>query len=109
MSWFYTVEPKYKECTKEELLEYVKQYPRKLSGDGYMGYISYYDFSTAPYFPEALLVARYNFEYGESDWRICINAEEVFNSRIPNRWAEYDYKTQKWVKTINGERVKIGE
>ena len=48
MSWFYKVEPKYKKSTKEELIEYLKKYPRKFESDIFMGYVSYYDFSTAP-------------------------------------------------------------
>lgn len=106
MSWFYTIEPEYKECTKEELIEYINKYPRKLNGDFYMGMVAYYDFQTAPYWPEALRVASYNVEYGESDWCICTNAEDVFKSRIPNRWAVYDNENRKWVKTEDGERIK---
>ena len=104
MSWFYKVEPKYKKCTKEELIEYLRKYPRKFHGDVFMGCVSYYDFSTAPYWPEALMIAQYNIEYGESDWRICTNAEEVFDSRIVNRWAKYE--NGKWIKTIDGKEIE---
>ena len=102
-SWFYTVEPKYKNCTKEEMMEYLKAYPRKIECDMFMGTIAWYDFSTAPYWPEALRIASFNYEYEESDFCICTNAEDVYNSCIQGRWAVYE--NGKWVKTINGEKV----
>ncbi len=101
--FFYTVKPEYRKCTREELKEYIKNYPRKLEVDMYMGIVSYYDFSTAPYWPEALMVALYDIEYGESDWKICVNAEEVYNSKVPGHWAVY--KDKAWYKTINGELI----
>ncbi len=96
---FYTVEPVYKEVSKEELQEFLKEYPRKLKIDvtGICDppLITYNDFELANRWPYSIVAKHYVYEddpnhyYYEPEekriYTIMENYKEVFASKTGYR------------------------
>lgn len=97
--FFYTVEPKYKEVSKKELLEFVKKYPRKLeidvTGICEPPLLTYNDFKLANRWPYSVVAKHYCYDDDPNDYyytpeekrtyTIMENYEEVFNSKTGNK------------------------
>jgi hypothetical protein len=97
--FFYTIEPKYKKVSKEELLEFVKKYPRKLeidvTGISEPPLLTYNDFELANRWPYSVIAKYYCYDddpngyyYApeeERTYKIMENYEEVFNSKTGNK------------------------
>ena len=97
--FFYTGKPKYKEVSKKELLEFVKNYPRKLeidvTGICEPPLLTYNDFELANRWPYSIVASHYCYDDNPKDYyympeesrryRIMENYEEVFNSKTGNK------------------------
>lgn len=78
----YTVAPKLEFCTKEEWIEFIKNYPNKLQRDYYMDAYSYNDFTIAKMWPGSIVAMAFS-GYGPDDpdtFKIAKNMDEVFAS-----------------------------
>lgn len=75
-------EKEWKKVTEEELLNFLKAYPRELVHDfSWCGH-SWNDFELGIW-PDSM-VARYDDDYGEVDCYICTNVEEILSQSIEN-------------------------
>ena len=98
-SYFYTVEPRMKNATKEEFEEFIKNYPRKLERDVFGAAeppaISYNDFELANRWPYSVVARTFMYSDNEGDYYYCPeekrtyaimeNYEEVFASKTGNK------------------------
>ena len=92
---FYTEEPKEKRVSKQEFIEFLNNYPRKLERDVYgvcdPPAISYNDFELANRWPYSVVASTFAYDdnpdgyYYEPDeeriYRVVENFEELFESK----------------------------
>ena len=97
--FYYSVKPIMKKVTKEEFLNYIQNYPRKLDRDVFAACeppsVTYNDFELADRWPYSIVAntwiyddkpGSYLYEPEEKrDYKIMVNIEEVFNSRTGNK------------------------
>lgn len=95
MNKFYTVETIMKLVSKKEFEDFIKNYPRKLRYDCYGACdppsITYNDFELANRWPYSIVASTCAYSDNPDDYyycpeekrvyRICINYEEVFDSK----------------------------
>lgn len=93
--YFYTAKPITKNVTKEEFMEFIKNYPRKLERDicGISGppAVSYNDFELANRWPYSIVASAFLYDDNPDDYfyepedkrtyRIVVNHEELFESK----------------------------
>jgi len=92
---FYTAEPIEKQVTKEEFDKFVKEYPRKLTGDC-CGIceppsVTFNDFALANRWPHSVVARTWSYSDDPHDryyepeenrhYYVVVNHEELFNSR----------------------------
>lgn len=79
---YFTVRPVLVTVSKQEFLDFIKNYPEKLEPDYYMGCVSYNDWTIAPMWPDSIIAIReVDFEQPEDSWgRIAMNMDEVRKS-----------------------------
>ena len=97
--YFYTCSPNMKKVTKQEFLDFIKSYPRKLERDVFGAYdppaVSYNDFELANRWPYSIVAETMlysdkpdDFWYTPEEKRnyiIMINYPEVFASKTGNK------------------------
>ena len=93
--YFYTAEPITKNVTKEEFMEFIKNYPRKLKRDvcgiSDPPAVSYNDFELANRWPYSIVASTFLYDDNPDDYfyepedkrayRIVVNHEELFESK----------------------------
>ena len=93
--YFYTAEPITKKVTKEEFMEFIKNYPRKLKRDvcgiSDPPAVSYNDFELANRWPDSIVASTFLYDDNPDDYfyepkakrtyRVVINHEELFESK----------------------------
>lgn len=96
--YFYTAEPIEKRVNKQEFINFIRKYPRKLISDctgiSDPPLISYNDFELANRWPYSIVASTYAYDDNPEDYfyepeeariyTIVTNYEELFNSKTGN-------------------------
>lgn len=97
--YFYTANPIFEKVNKEEFINFIKNYPHKLTFDC-IGIsdppaISYNDFELANRWPYSIVASTYAYDDDPNDYfyvpeekreyRICSNYNELFDSKTGNK------------------------
>ena len=81
----YTIEPEFKDVTKDEFNRFLESYPRPLISDFFMDSVSYNDFNLADRWPWSMIAIKnlwyYCEENEETTYRIAVNYIDMFNSK----------------------------
>lgn len=106
------MEREYKEVTKEEFETFIKNYPRKLKSDFFMGWLDYYDFPSENYEPKDLddlfshKVARNYCGMGGDEYYVMIEPKEAEIKPpcgVKELLAERKRTNQQMLATISAE------
>lgn len=96
--FFYTVKPVMKEVSKQEFIDFLNKYPRKLIRDAFGActppFVTFNDFELANRWPYSIVASTYLYDDNPEDYfyepeeervyNILENYEEVFNSKTGN-------------------------